>query len=80
VISPVVSEVTLDGGDQHVILWQQTEEGAGIGEPAIVVRKWSNGFIDISQEDRTISLNVETIPKLCKYLQAYARKPIVANG
>lgn len=50
------------------VMWQQGDTENGIGEPALLIEFYSNS-VSITQEDRHITINKETIPDLIKLLK-----------
>jgi len=57
----------------QAIIYQTADPEETVPEPALIVSRYSDS-IDIQQEDRTITLNPETVPELVKVLKAAAKE------
>jgi len=54
---------------ENTILWQQVEdEEGGIGEPALLIEEFMD-VVTITQEDRYVNINYDSIDELCKVLK-----------
>lgn len=69
---PIVNQEELSGGYILATIWQQIE--GDVGEPALAVRSYGGGIIEVRQEDRVININSETIPALTKLLKQFSAK------
>jgi len=57
----------------RAIIYQTGDGGLFLPEPALIVSRYSD-VIEIQQEERTLTLNPETVPELVKVLKVAAKE------
>lgn len=66
-------KIDLLNGQHLYIIWQKIGE-EGIAEPALSIRNYPGGIIEIQQDKQEIVLNKETLPELIKILKLYQKE------
>lgn len=68
----------IDDRKPDFVLYQSRPEGTGIGEEALMLKKY-HGTFEIAGKDNEIIINYETIPELIRVLKQIQNDPHPRN-
>ncbi|MFZ3193735.1 MAG: hypothetical protein WA154_11100 [Moraxellaceae bacterium] len=57
------------------VIWQEGDEDCGVGEPAIVVKQYADGLVELKQGVNEVLVNRSSLIALARELRRLEKEP-----